>query len=235
MYIVGDSVKDEGKDVGRIWAWPPGWFENENVFLHLEHKYLLALLHAGAYEEFFEDFRNCLLPFQDLERVGRNPLENASFIVSSRHPRPAYHGRAFLPRSSGTTAEVLEMLLVMSFGKQPFRLESGELVLRFEPVLPGWLFAEQEAEVTFLLPDGTERREALPACSFSALFLSHTLVTYLNPGARKTYGDDGCDLASYALTYDDGRTVEIGGPAVPAPHARDIRDRAVRSITVHLA
>jgi hypothetical protein len=43
MYLVSDSVAGEGPEVGRIWAWAPGWFENENVFLHLEHKYLLAL------------------------------------------------------------------------------------------------------------------------------------------------------------------------------------------------
>ncbi|MFP4054619.1 MAG: hypothetical protein ACLFV7_12230, partial [Phycisphaerae bacterium] len=41
MYIVGDSVQEESSETGRIWAWPAGWFENENVFLHMEHKYLL--------------------------------------------------------------------------------------------------------------------------------------------------------------------------------------------------
>lgn len=111
MYITTDAVSAESKELGRIWAWPPGWFENENVFLHMEHKYLLATLKAGLFDEFFIDMKRCLIPFQPIEVYGRSPLENASFIVSSRHPRPDHHGRGYLPRSSGTTAEVLQMFL----------------------------------------------------------------------------------------------------------------------------
>ncbi|MFW5751287.1 MAG: hypothetical protein ACOCZK_06520, partial [Planctomycetota bacterium] len=147
MYLVSDSIAAEGPGVGRIWAWAPGWFENENVFLHLEHKYLLGCLHAGLIDEFFADLRACALPFQDLERYGRNPFENASFIMSSRHSRPHYRGRGFQPRSSGTTAEVLELFLVMSFGERPFAWVDGALELRLQPTLAPWLFTDAAGTV----------------------------------------------------------------------------------------
>lgn len=221
MYIVGESVRNEPHDVGRIWAWPPGWFENENVFLHLEHKYMLAALHAGLYDEFFEDFRRCLIPFQPLDRYGRNPLENASFICSSRHPRPSCRGRGFLPRSSGTTSEVIEMILRMSFGPQPFTFEKGKLNLRLAPILPSWLFTKK-AEGRF------------PKNSYTATFLGQILVTYLNPGRRDTYGPNAARVAAYTLKKANGERITVEGPALPPDLSLQVRERKVEAIVVEL-
>jgi hypothetical protein len=234
MYLVGDTVEQESKDVGRIWAWPPGWFENENIFLHMEHKYLLALLHAGAHEKVFAELRQCFLPYQDMDRYGRNPLENASFLVSSRHPRPDYHGRGFLPRTSGTTAEVLEMLLVMAFGKAPFRIEEKALVLAFDPILPAWMFTEEASNCEFLQPDGTSRCEPVPANAFAALFLSRTLVVYHNPERNPTYGADPATVTGYEATLSDGTVVSIEGPVLPPDLAHAVRDRRVPRLDIAL-
>ncbi len=234
MYLVGDSVQGESKDVGRIWAWPPGWFENENVFLHIEHKYLLALLHAGAYEEFFTDLQNCLLPCQDMDRLGRNPLENASFLVSSRHPRPDYHGRGFLPRTSGTTAEVLEIMLTMAFGKTPFRATEAGVVIEFQPVLPAWLFTGTASERAFLRADGSKFAADLPAGTFSATFLAHTLVVFHNPDRKNTFGPDAATVQSYRLTFANGEEVLHEEKVLPPNLAEAVRNRQVDRIDVVL-
>ncbi len=235
MYLVSDSIAAEGPGVGRIWAWAPGWFENENVFLHLEHKYLLGCLHAGLIDEFFADLRACALPFQDLERYGRNPFENASFIMSSRHSRPHYRGRGFQPRSSGTTAEVLEMFLVMSFGARPFAWDDGALTLRLQPTLAPWLFTEAPATVERHELDGSAVPVAVPANAYAALFLGHTVVIYRNPGRRPTYGADGVSVRAYALQYADGSCVEVEGPVLRGDAAAAVRRGAVVRIECALA
>jgi hypothetical protein len=235
MYILSDSVQNESPELGRISAWPPGWFENENVFLHMEHKLLLAMLQAQLYDEFYADARRCLVCFQDPEVYGRSPLENTSFIVSSRHPRPDYHGRGFLPRTSGTTAEVVHMLLIVSFGPRPFRVEDGELVLRFEPALADWVFTESAGEREIVRPDGSTHRVSFPANSYSALFLGRTLVTYANPDRRATFGDHAAVVRGYRLAYADGRQEQIEGDTVVGDAARDVRDGKVEKIEVRLA
>ena len=234
MYLLGDCVQDESRDLGRIRAWPPGWFENENIFLHMEHKYLLSALTAGLYEEFFEDFRNCLIPFQDPKVYGRNVLENASFIVSSRHPRRTWHGRGFLPRSSGTTAEVLHMMLVMSFGAAPFRFERGELVLRFSPVLPSNLFTRAPATRQVVDWQGRSRAVSFPANSCSALFLGHTMVTYVNPARGDTFGEGAVRPVEHRLFPDAGGRQVVPGCELRGEHALAVRQRRVARIEVAL-
>ncbi|MGC9455612.1 MAG: cellobiose phosphorylase [Phycisphaerae bacterium] len=235
MYILSDSVRDESPELGRIYAWPPGWFENENVFLHMEHKLLLAMLQAGRYEEFFADMRRCMVCFQDPDTYGRCPLENASFIVSSRHPRPGYHGRGFLPRTSGTTAEVVHMLLIMSFGQRPFRIADGELALKLEPVLPEWLFTDTHSEREIIRPDGSEQMLRFPADSYSALFLGKVVVTYLNPSRKSTFGDNAAAVTGYRLFYNDGREDEHTSDTLTGKPAHDVRDGRVLRVEVRLA
>ncbi len=115
-------------EIGRLRAFTPGWLENEFDFLHMEYKYLLELLRAGLYEEFFEDFRNTLVAFQDPAGYGRSPLENSSFIVSSAHPDKSQHGRGFVARLTGATAEFLSMWNLMMVGQEPFFIDDGQLV-----------------------------------------------------------------------------------------------------------
>ena len=92
MYKVNASLADQPHDIGRARAFTPGWLENESIFLHMEYKYLLEVLRAGLYGEFYEDFKAALIPFQDPERYGRSPIENSSFLVSSAHPDESLHG-----------------------------------------------------------------------------------------------------------------------------------------------
>jgi hypothetical protein len=227
MYLTNASIKGESPELGRIHAWPPGWFENENVFTHLEHKFLLSELRAGLYDAYFDDMRQCFLPFQDPAVFGRNPLENVSFIASSRHPRPYCHGRGFQPRSSGTTAEVLSMLLWQSFGRMPFRVDDGALTLRFGPTLAPWLFTEAASTREIAWPDGTVEAVEFPARSYTALFLGRTLVTYLNPTGLATYGPDAARITGLTLTYADGHTVQVTGDTLGAAAALDVREGRV--------
>jgi len=234
MWLAGDDVSAEGPEIGRIGAWAPGWFENENVFMHMQHKLLLALLQAGLHDEFFENMLNCMCPFQDPRRYGRSPLENSSFIVSSRNPDVSRHGRGCQPRSSGTTAEVVHMTLVMSFGRKPFRRDGNGLSLCFEPILPDWLFTEAAQDRNVVDIDGTVHNMEFPADSYSALFLGHAMVTYLNPLRRATFGGDAVRVAGYRLTWNDGRSETIKGTALGDAHARAVRDRRIARIEVTL-
>jgi hypothetical protein len=235
MYLVGDNVKAEGPEVGRIWAWSPGWFENENVFLHAEHKYILNCMLVGLYEEAWSDFRACALPFQPMDRLGRNPLENASFIMSSRQPKPAYVGRGYQPRSSGTTAEVLEFMLVAMFGERPFRVDgAGRLTCVLEPRLPAWMFTERAATRRQFLEGGATEEVAVPAGGCAALFLGRCLVIYENPRRQATFGPGAARVAAYRLRYADGREREIVGSALGPEHATALRAGQVTRLFVSL-
>ena len=60
MYKVNASLEHQPHDIGRARAFTPGWLENELIWLHMEYKFLLEVLKAGLYDEFFEDFQNAL-------------------------------------------------------------------------------------------------------------------------------------------------------------------------------
>ncbi len=234
MYIAGDSVAEENKDLGRIYAWPAGWFENENVFTHAEYKYLLSQLRAGLAEEFFEDMQTCMVCFQDIERFGRSPIENISFIVSSRHPRPDYHGRGFLPRTSGTTSEVLNIALWMSFGPQPFEMVDGRLRFSPQPRLADWLFTRQPESRMITCLDGSQQQVDFAADTFAARLFGSVLVVYHNPSRRSTFGPEAVAPKAIKLTGTDGRVETIEQGFVEAPAAEAIRERKVERIDIQL-
>ncbi len=142
MYKVNESLENASFELGRAKAFTPGWLENESIWLHMEYKYLLELLKSGMYREFSEDFHKAAIPFQDPEVYGRSIYENSSFIASSKNPNPAYHGRGFVARLSGSTIEFIQMWKLMMFGKTPFYMENQELVLKLTPFIPSWLIGE---------------------------------------------------------------------------------------------
>ncbi|MBM3255466.1 MAG: hypothetical protein FJZ08_04120, partial [Candidatus Omnitrophica bacterium] len=113
MYKVTDCLKSMPKEIGRCRVFSPGWLEHESIWLHMEYKYLLETLKKGLYEEFFEDFKNVLIPFQDPQRYGRSILENSSFIVSSAFVDKNLHGNGYVARLSGSTAEFIQLWLIM--------------------------------------------------------------------------------------------------------------------------
>ncbi len=213
MYKVNASLADQPHDIGRARAFVPGWLENESIWLHMEYKYLLEVLRAGLYEEFFADVKSALIPFLDPQVYGRSPLENSSFIVSSAHPDRSLHGAGFVARLSGSTAEFLSIWHLMMVGPQPFGVNDGELQLRFKPALPGWLFTDQ-GTITFR-------------------FLGQCTVTYHNPNRVDTFNGE-THIRRIVLTDRAGEQAEIAGDVIGAPWATKIRSGEVARIDLHL-
>jgi hypothetical protein len=201
MVKVNAPLDAQSHAIGRARAFTPGWLENESIWLHMAFKYLLELLKAGLYTEYFEAWQAHLPAFMDPQVYGRSPLENSSFIVSSAHPDETLHGNGFVARLSGSTAEFLSMWVVMTAGTQPFQVEQGGLVLAFKPILPGWLFNA----------DGR----------FSFRFLGACDVTLHNPLRKDTFAE-GCDIKKIELRRGD-EAISIDGAVIGAPYAERVR------------
>jgi hypothetical protein len=213
MYKVNASLADQPHDIGRARAFVPGWLENESIWLHMEYKYLLEVLRAGLYEEFFADFKTALIPFLDPQSYGRSPLENSSFIVSSAHPDRSLHGAGFVARLSGSTAEFLSMRQLMFSGPQPFVMNDSELQLKFQPALPGWLFAADNT-ITFK-------------------FLGQCTVTIHNPRRVDTFTAE-VKIRRIVLADRAGEQPEIAGGIIGAPWAARVRSGEVARIDLYL-
>lgn len=212
MYKVNASIRDTTFEVGRCRAFTPGWLENESIWLHMEYKYLLELLKSGLYREFLEDFHRGAVPFLEEETYGRSLFENSSFIASSVNPDPGIHGKGFVARLSGSTAEFLQMWQIMMFGLRPFSARDGELTLKLSPLLPAYLI-------------GGERR-------IEAAFLGKTKVIYhLCDGEDFVPG--GYVTETYEVTWADGRR-ETYARGIQGEAARQIRAGGADRIEVSL-
>lgn len=216
MYKSTTSLRSMPEEIGRCRVFTPGWLEHESVWLHMEYKYLLEILKCGLFEEFYAEFKNVLIPFQKPARYGRSILENASFLVSSAFPDKTLHGNGFVARLSGSTAEFLQIWLIMNAGLKPFLLnDKNELNLQFKPILAGWLF--------------TKRSKA-----YSFNFLSRVTVTYHNPKRKDTFGKNGAKLRKIMFTDSNGRPIEISSGTIPSPYAEQIRSRQIKRIDIYL-
>jgi hypothetical protein len=166
---------------------------------------------------------------------GRSILENSSFIASSAYPDTNLHGNGFVARLSGSTAEFVHILALMTVGPRPFTIgRDGELQLQFEPVLPAWLFSSAKRNEKLWI--GNEEQEfSFPANSFSFMFLGDILVTYRNASRRATFGAKAAKVVSIKL-YDDvqGKSIEVEGETVNGPLAQMIRDRKFNRIEINL-
>ena len=212
-----------------------GWLENESVFLHMEYKFLLALLKQGLTEPFFTDIKTALVAFQDPKVYGRSIFENSSFIVSGACLDKRLHGTGCIARLSGSTSEFLEMWLVMNVGTEPFFIdEKGELSLRFCPTLPNWLFTEKEIHATVLMPDGKRVKVFLPKDSYAFMFLGRTLVTYHNPRRKPTYGHHRAIVKRISFQNEKGQFVMQNGDVLGAPYARMVREGHIQRLDVEL-
>jgi len=208
MYKVNAPLDDQPHEIGRARAFTPGWLENESIWMHMSFKYLLEMLKVGLYEEFFEALKAHLPAFMDPAVYGRSPLENSSFIVSSAHPDKKLHGRGFVARLSGSTAEFISMWVIMTAGKQPFRLENDQLVLSIKPALPGWLFTQDGA--------------------FNFRFLGSCVVRLHNPMRKDTY-DVGMTVKKIEL-HSNQQTIELEGAAIKSPYAEMVREGKFETI-----
>ena len=214
MYKVTASLNSMPEEIGRCRIFTPGWLENESIWLHMEYKYLLELLKTGLIKEFYSEFRNVLIPFQDPQRYGRSILENSSFLVSSVFPDKHLHGNGYVARLSGSTAEFLQIWLIMNTGTNPFYLDNNkQLNLTLKPYLPGWLFNHKG--------------------EYSFNFLSSIQLTYHNAKRKDTFGKNSAKVSKIILLEDEN-PIEMDSATIPYPYAEKIRSRQINKIDIYL-
>ena len=215
MYKVTGDLSEAPYEIGRCRAFSRGWLENESIWLHMEYKYILELLEAGLYKEFYSEFKNILVCFQNPKQYGRSILENCSFLVSSVFSDKSLIGTGFVARLSGSTAEFLHIWRIMNVGQKPFFLnDKGKLNLRFAPVLAGWLFKKDK--------------------TYGFNFLSTIKVTYHNPARKDTFGKNSVSVKSISFKDKDGKDVQISSDTLPAPYAEQVRSRLISNIDIFL-
>ena len=213
MYRVNASLQNFSFELGRARTFTPGWLENASIWLHMEYKYLLELLQCGLYREFFEDLHAACVPFLDPEMYGRSTLENSSFLASSANPDKTIHGRGFVARLSGSTAEFLSIWRRMFFGEQPFALEGDVLVCRLHPAIPAYLIGEER--------------------TIGARFLGRTRVTY-HMADTADHIPGNYRVESIRVTRDGGAAQTVDGGVLSGALARELRDGLISSMEVTL-
>lgn len=211
MYKTSEPIEHISMENGRIKAFTPGWLERESIFLHMEYKYLFALLKSELYEEYYEDIKTALIPFLKPEVYGRSIMENSSFIASSENPDPKVRGRGYVSRLSGSTTEAISMWILMFAGSKLFTYEKGELVLKLEPKLPEYFFDEND-EASFTL-------------------LSDCLVTYHNPSRKATFGKDKASILSIS---SDNETYKVSGGIIRGMFAEAVRNNEIKRLYVEI-
>ena len=212
MYKVNASIQEESMEIGRARACTPGWLENESIWLHMEYKYLLELLKSELYEEFIEDFKNAVIPFLEEDVYGRSLLENSSFIASSANPNHEIHGKGFVARLSGSTVEFLDMWQIMMFGKTPFELYDGEILLNLTPTIPDYQIGNNK--------------------EIQATFLGDIKVIYILPD-RKTILPTNTNIEKYEISYIDNDK-EIIIERISTKLCNEFREKKVSTIKVTL-
>jgi hypothetical protein len=221
MYRVNVPLDAESFEIGRSRVFSPGWLENESIFLHMHYKFMLETLRSGLAHEFYADLQRGLVAFHSPEVYGRSPLENSSFIASSRFPDPKVHGVGFVARLSGATAEWISMVLHMGLGAHPFRVVDGALRFEPRPVLADWLFTTAPAA-------------GFSADSFGLRLFGKTWIVYANPKRRSTFGPDAVAPVSFDLHFSDGRRAAHAGAWLPEALALALRDGQLHSVVVRL-
>ncbi len=211
MYKTSEPLEHISMENGRIRAFTPGWLERESIFLHMEYKYLLAMLKAGLYEEFYGELKSTMVAFRDPKEYGRSILENSSFLASSENPNPNLHGRGYVARLSGSTTETISLWIEMFMGNRIFTYENKELHLYFEPKLPGWFFDEQGY------------------ASFT--FLSTCEVTYRNKNRKDTFGANAAKIKKILIV---DTKEEIVGNHISGKLAERIRDGEIEKIIIDM-
>ncbi|MDD3141820.1 MAG: hypothetical protein PHX08_23035, partial [Lachnospiraceae bacterium] len=213
MYKVNDSLAETSFEVGRAKAFSPGWLENESIWLHMEYKYLLELLKSGMYQAFFEDFKHACIPFMEYQVYGRSLLENSSFIVSSANQNEKIHGKGFVARLSGSTAEFLQMWQIMMFGKNPFKEDNGTLKCSLEPTLPEYLIP------TNLIVEAT--------------FIGTTKVSY-HLDVKREIIPGQYNINQMQIKYRSGKTNCVSGNYLENNMAVSLRNNEIQEVHVFI-
>ncbi|MBP1754575.1 MAG: cellobiose phosphorylase [Firmicutes bacterium] len=210
MYKTSVPIEHISMENGRIRAFTAGWLERESVFLHMEYKYLLSILRAGLYEQFYEEIKTAMVVFRDPAEYGRSILENSSFLASSMNPNESIHGRGYVARLTGSTTEVITMWIEMFMGDTLFTAKEGELKLHFNPKLAEWMF-DENGRVSFTL-------------------FSKCKVTYVNPSCKATYGDNAAIIDRIEVM--DTKEV-LTGNTISGSLAERIRSGEIGEIIVY--
>ena len=209
MYTISASLEGEGVDMGREMAFAAGWLENQSVWLHMSYKFYLELLRHKMYDEFYEEMlAGGMLPFMDQKVYGRSLMECSSFLASSAFEDPSNHGRGFLARLSGSTAEFLSMWVLMFMGPNPFYTDefSGQLRMWLVPSLPRWMFDD--------------------SCNCGEATVSFKLFSSIDVTYHHRRGDvDMFNTAPtrYVIILRDGTVFRISGPSIGSDLADKIR------------
>ncbi len=211
MYKTSVSIDQVSMENGRIRAFTPGWLERESIFLHMEYKYLVSMLKAGLYDQYYDDIKSALVVFRDPAEYGRSILENSSFLASSVNPNPKVHGRGFVARLSGSTTEAISLWILMFMGERIFTWNQDTLELNFEPKLAGWMFDDNG--------------------NASFTFLSQCKVTYHNPSHKATYGEEAAKITKIVIV---DTMEEIQEPILRGSLAEQVRSGEIKEIIVHL-
>ena len=210
MFKVCASLLSQSNEIGRARVFLPGWLENESIFMHMEFKYLLGLLKAGLYDEFFLSIKTCFPCFLKPEVYGRSILENSSFISSSAFADKRNWGRGFVARLSGSTAEFIDMWLTMILGYNPFFVnENNDLVFSLKPIINGEFF-DKKGE-------------------FKAKLFATTDLIYINKTKKSTYSSNMC-IKKIEIEWNDGYNDIIDGNFVVGEKAEKIRNRQAKQI-----
>lgn len=233
MFRVNGILEDESYEIGRAKAFTPGWLENGSIWLHMEYKYLLELLKHGLYETFIESFNNAAVLYQDPEVYKRSIFENSSFILSSLNGDTNNHGRGYIARLSGATAEFIDMWTRLSFGNKPFKMVDGSLVFQPEPILTKKMFTKNVKKKMLQLED-EQMMIDLPEKTYTARFLGKTIVVYHNPSLQDTFGKEAVSAESFKLIYKDGQQHIVNNNCVTGEKAKDIREGLVKEIHITL-
>lgn len=235
MYRVNGDLNAESHEIGRARAFSPGWLENGSIWLHMEYKYLLELIKNGLIKEYYQAIEDALVPFQDPETYGRSILENSSFILSSLNGDTKNHGRGYIARLSGSTAEYINMWSLMAFGQEPFKTEAGELIYAPEPNLTADLFTTEKRVEKLQLSEKEAVEVEIPADAFAYRFLGSTLVIYHNPERENTFGEDGVSPAAYKLIDQDGEVYQREDSVLKGKLAKKVRAGEFKEINIFLA
>ncbi|MDD3375380.1 MAG: hypothetical protein PHY73_06645 [Candidatus Omnitrophica bacterium] len=234
MYKVNADLSGESSEIGRTRIFPAGWLENESIWLHMEYKFLLELLRCGLYEEFYSNLRNTVVPFLDPKKYSRSILENSSFIVSSAHEDPKSHGRGYVARLSGSTAEFVHMWLFMNVGIKPFSLDkNGKLQLEFKPILDKSMFTTKPTTACFRDLSKKWCTISLPENTYAFNFIARTLVVYHNSERIDTFDQSKFKIKKIVLSFaNDKKNIELESQIIPSPYAERIRNGECECIDV---
>ena len=205
FYKTCDELEDAPFEIGRVHAFTKGWLERECNFLHMSYKYLLGLLKAGLYEEFYREMKVNFVYNMDPFVYGRSPIENSSFIVPTCNPNKRMHGQGQFARLTGANAEILDMFYLMFLGEHAFIYENNELIFSPSPKLDKNFFDEND-EVSFPL-------------------FGEVIITYHNPKHLNLYEE--CHL-SYLV---NGKHYDV----LKGTIAQDIREGNIHQIYIEVS